>query len=162
MTYIRDLGVIVDEKLRFEEHISEKINKAYSMLGIIKRNFKYLDSKSFVMLYKSMVRNYLEYAVSVWSPSKKGVIEMIEKVQKRATKMIANCKDLCYINRLKLLKLPTLKYRRLRGDMVETFKILSAVYDVEACPTLRLSSITSTRGNCRKLDKELCQNDLKR
>ena len=115
MTYIRDLGVIVDEKLRFEEHISEKINKAYSMLGIIKRNFKYLDSKSFVMLYKSMVRNYLEYAVSVWSPSKKGVIEMIEKVQKRATKMIANCKDLCYINRLELLKLPTLKYRRLRG-----------------------------------------------
>ena len=65
---IRDLGVLFDVNLTFEEHINEKINKAYSMLGIIKRNFRYLDEKSFVMLYKSMVRSHLEYAVAVWYP----------------------------------------------------------------------------------------------
>ncbi len=58
------------------------------MLGIIKRNFKKMDENTFIKLYKTMVRSQLEYAVSVWSPYKKTVIYAIERVQKRATKMI--------------------------------------------------------------------------
>jgi len=53
----KDLGVLVDEKLSFKDHIQDKINKAFSMLGIIKRNFKHLDIYSFILLYKSMVRS---------------------------------------------------------------------------------------------------------
>ena len=52
------------------EHIQLKINKAYRMLGLIKRNFIYMDSNTFVLLYKSLVRPYLQYANSVWSPHK--------------------------------------------------------------------------------------------
>ena len=73
------------------------VNKAYSIsgiiksilciLGIIKRNFIHLDINSFVLLYKAMVRPHLEYANSVWCPHKKGDIEIIEKVQKSATKL---------------------------------------------------------------------------
>ena len=48
------------------QHCKEKINIAYSYLGIIKRNFIYLDEDAFVMLYKSLVRSHLEYANSVW------------------------------------------------------------------------------------------------
>ena len=55
----KDLGVILDEKLTFRDHLHEKINKAYAMLGIIKRNFKYLTINSVVLLYKSMVRSHL-------------------------------------------------------------------------------------------------------
>ena len=48
----KDLGVvIIDAKLTFSDHIHDKINKAYAMLGIIKRNFKYLTIDSFVILY---------------------------------------------------------------------------------------------------------------
>jgi len=68
------IGIIVDEK-SFREHIYEKISKTYAMLGIIKRNFKYLNSNSFVLLYrpKSMVRSHLDYCSSVglYAPYKK-------------------------------------------------------------------------------------------
>ena len=75
-----------------------------------------MDDTSFILLYKSMVRLHLEYANSVWSPYKIGDIKEIEKVQKKATKLIINLKNMSYTDRLKRLNLPTLKYRRLRGD----------------------------------------------
>jgi len=57
-----DLGVKFNTKLKFDSHINEKINKAYSILGIIKRNFYYLSGDCFVTLYKSLVHSHLEYA----------------------------------------------------------------------------------------------------
>ena len=63
------------------------------MLGIIKRNFKYLTIDSLVLLYKSMVRSHLDYSSSVWAPYRKGDIEALEKVQKRATKILPALKN---------------------------------------------------------------------
>ena len=65
---IKDLDVIFDSHLKFKLHISDKVNKAYSILGIIRRNFTFLDKDSFIVLYKSMVRSHLEYANCIWSP----------------------------------------------------------------------------------------------
>ena len=56
-------------------------------------------------------------------------IKAIESVQRRATKMIPTIKDLSYSERLKKLKLPTLAYRRARGDMIEVYKIVTDIYD---------------------------------
>jgi len=67
-----------------------------------------------------MVRPRLEYANSVY---KMGDIRKIEKFQKRATEIIINLKNMSYKSKLLHLKLPTLKYRRLRGDMIEVFKV---------------------------------------
>ena len=117
----KDLGVQFDSKLTFDGHIQEKINKAYSVLGIIKRNFIYVDKSTFILLYKAMVRPHIEYAHSVWNPFFKGNIDNIEKVQKRATKLVISLKHLRYKERLEQLKLPTLKYRRARGDMIEVW-----------------------------------------
>src|SRR6201995_3186499 len=83
-----DLGVVTDCELKFENHIYDKINIARKMLGIINRNFKDLDKSSFILLYKSLVRSHLEFAHSVWCPYKKGLIYDIERIQKRATKMV--------------------------------------------------------------------------
>ena len=85
---MNDLGVVVDSELSFKEHIYGKINKANQMIGIIKRNFKNIDKLSFTLIYKSMVRSHLEFANSVWSPYKNYLIEDLEKVQKRATKLV--------------------------------------------------------------------------
>ena len=71
--YIKDLGVFFDSQLTFSEHIHQKINKAYmySMLGIIKRIFIHIDPRTFILLYKALVRPHVKYANSVWSPYKK-------------------------------------------------------------------------------------------
>ena len=61
--------------LTFVEHMNEKINKAYSILGVIKKNFIYVDKNTFILLYKAMVRPHLEYANSVWCPYKKGILK---------------------------------------------------------------------------------------
>ena len=61
--------------------------------------------------------------VQYWSPQKIKHIEMIENVQRRCTRQLPYLKDLSYPERLKKLKLPTLAYRRIRGDMIETYKI---------------------------------------
>ena len=121
--------MIFDSELNFVQHCKEKINTAYSYLGIIKRNFIYLDEDGFVMVYKSLIRSHLEYANSVWNPHRLGLIKDLEKVQMRATKLVINIKNLTYKDRLKTLKLRTLKYRRIRGDMIEVYKILTNTYE---------------------------------
>ena len=58
-----------------------------------------------------------------WSPHLKGEIDKVERVQRRATKQVPSLKNMTYPERLKKLELTTLRFRRLRGDMVETYKI---------------------------------------
>jgi len=64
------------------------------MLGIIKRNLKHIDQVAFIMFYKSLVENHLEYAHSVWSPHKQYLIKEIDKVQKRTTTLVSACKKI--------------------------------------------------------------------
>jgi len=92
--HFKDLCITFDVKLNFSLHISEKVNKANSILGIIKRNFRYLSEESFVMLYKTLVRSHLEYANAVWSLYKKCDIYELEGVQWRATKLINSIKHM--------------------------------------------------------------------
>ena len=156
------MGVLLDSDLSYDGHIYDKINMANKMLGIINKNFNDLDSTAFVLLYKSMVRSHLEYAGSVWNPHKKGLIRDIEKVQKRATKLIHSCKKLSYVERLALLQLPTLKYRRFRGDMIEVFKILNGFYDCKVVPDLARNYDTRSPGNSFKLKVERCNYDIRK
>lgn len=160
--HIKDLGVTFEAKLNFSLHINDKVNKANSILGIIKRNFRYLSQESFVMLYKSLVRSHLEYANVVWCPYKKGDISLLERVQRRATKLISSIKHLPYEDRLKKLKLPSLKYRRARGDMIEVFKILNGYYDNIDNISLAPNVSVATRGNKYKLYQSYVKYDLRK
>jgi len=94
----------------------------------------------------------VEYPNSVWSLYKKGDIEAIEKVQKRATKLVISLKKLPYKERLLQLNLHTLKYRRLRGDMIEVYNIIHDMYDRSVALELP-RNVSSTRGNKYKLRK---------
>ena len=149
----KDLGIIMDFQLRFREEISQRVKKANSITGVIRRTFHYLDPPTFSRLFSTLVRPHLDYAASVWNPHLKGDIEKIEKVQRRATKQVPMLKHQSYAERLKTLQLTTLRYRRHRGDMIETYKILTNKYDVDPTIFFSLSNNTRTRGHCLKLEK---------
>ena len=97
---MKDLGVVVDSKLKYDQHMSAKVNTANSIMGTIKIKFKHLDSDTFKHLYCSHVRSQLEYGNQVWSPYLKKDVKLVESVQRRATKCIRAIKDLSYPERL--------------------------------------------------------------
>jgi len=86
-----------------------------------------------------MVRPHIKYANGIWSPFLKGNIENIEKL-KKAIKLIFSLKHLTYKERLQQLKLPTLKYRPARGDMIEVYKIHND-YDANVTVPVNVSLI---------------------
>jgi hypothetical protein len=151
----KDLGVIIDSDLNFDKHINEKVNKANSMFGMIRRSFDFLSESNFTYLYKALVRSHLDYASSVWSPYKIKHIEAIESVQRRATKQLPNLSKLSYEDRLKKLHLPTLAFRRIREVMIECFKIIRGIYDKDVTnfmtPRLDVAERTSPRAHCYQL-----------
>ena len=148
----RDLGVQVDDQLKFSKHSEIAANKGTSLLAMIRRSYEYLDGPSLVMLFRSLVRPHLEYANVVWAPRQKKDVNMIENVQRRATKLIPDLKDLPYEDRLRRLKLPSLVYRRARGDMIEVYKYLHGIYKVDTS-FLPTSEGSITRGHSLKLTK---------
>ena len=151
----KDLGVQIDDKLSFSNHISEKINKANKIMGLIRRTFVSLDKTSFVPLYTSLVRPILEYANQVWNPYLVKDIVAIENVQRRATRMLPGMKDKPYEERLREVNLTSLSYRRSRGDMIETFKIIKGYYDKEVGGDIfTLRNGPNTRGHNWRIFKE--------
>ena len=77
----KDIGVIVDDQLKFEYHMYEKIKKANNVMGLIRHSFIHLDESTFKMLYKALVRPHTEYANTAWNPVKMKDITSIENVQ---------------------------------------------------------------------------------
>ena len=123
-------------------------------LGLIKRTFKYFNTVSLSKLYKTYVCPHLEYCVQVWSPFLAGDIDALEKVQHRATKLIPNIANLPYEQRLKILNLQSLYARRLRGDLIETYKILNGFTGTPINNYFTLNTNSATRGHSLKLFKE--------
>jgi hypothetical protein len=84
----KDIGVTVDEQLNFSRHMQQQINKANSIMGLIRRTYSCIDERSFKYLFQGLVRPHLEYAAAIWNPYKAGDIENVENVQRRATKHV--------------------------------------------------------------------------
>jgi hypothetical protein len=148
----KDIGVYIDDELSFDIHINNIINKSNRILAICKRTFDFLNVQTFSLIFKGLIRPHLEYASSVWSPHLSRQITALEKVQKRATKLVHGLSPLPYNERLKILKLPTLKYRRTRGDMINLFKLTcdEGGFD-NTLPTLITYNHTNLRGHNKKL-----------
>ena len=159
----KDLGIHLDDRLKFSEHINTKINKANQILGCLRHTFKHMTKDVFNLLYKSMVRPHLEYGSCIWSPHLKKDIDAIERVQRRATRLVPEIRNLSYNDRLRALKLPTLKFRRERADIIETYNILTEKHIVNTdcrcslCPGKKMfmkSLAANTRGHSMKLQAQ--------
>ena len=126
----KDIGVYMQPSLKPSIQIAEAVKKANRALGTLLRSLTFRDTKHYIRLYQQQVRCHLESAVQVWSPWLKQDIDNIEGVQKRAIK---NCRGLrgSYEEKLKCVGLTSLCDRRMRGDMIQTFKILKGIDHVD-------------------------------
>ena len=157
----RDLGVTFDSGLNFSGHIRDKIARARSSLYVLKRCFRGLSPNCFCALYKSFVRPHLEFCSPVWNPQLVSLSDSIESVQRLATRSVPAVRNLSYSDRLRSLGLSTLKYRRLREDLITMYKINHSENRIRQSLSFK-NSDPRTRGHVFSIFKENMQNKPRR
>ena len=129
----KDLGVITTSNLLWNDQIKGCIAKANKMISWVIRNLVSRDKNVMLNIYKTIIRPHSEYCTQLWSPVAEygqwTMIMELESVQRRFTRMIDDIGPLPYSQRLEILNLTTLAERRIRGDLIETFKIVNGIVD---------------------------------
>ena len=118
----KDLGVMISNSLKPYAQCAKAAKTANSVLGQMSRSFHYRDKDTWIRLYKIFVRPHLELCVQAWCPWYVKDIDLLESVQKRALNMVVGLNSTSYEDRLKEACLPSLLERRVRGDMIQTWK----------------------------------------
>ena len=144
----KDIGVYIDPLLKFDDHVSETVKKASRISYLILKTINCKIKCIMVPLFKTLIRPILEYGNVVWNNKSRKHANSIEKVQRSFTKYITEVKDMDYNDRLKYLNLPSLEFRRLRGDLIEIFKITNKIYDSKT--TDKLFNFSSNQQGLRQ------------
>ena len=158
----KDLGVSMNANMKVSEQCRIAASKGNQILGMIRRNITYKEKSLIVPLYKAIVRPHLEYCIQAWSPYLRKDIDMLEKIQRRATKLIPGLRDLTYEERLKECGLTTLETRRLRGDQIEVFKILNGYENIDSNLFFQIKESKITRGHNFTLVKKQSRLDVRK
>ena len=144
----RDLGITVNNTLTPTTHINEIVKKARQKIAMFRRCFSRLNEEKIVTLYRAIIRPALEYASTAWSPQTKQNIEKLEKVQARCLRLYKSD-----------IQLESLKERRDRTDLIDTYKFLHGHYKTDSRKFFS-SPHTNLRGHSKKLFKRRCRTHL--
>ncbi len=144
---VKDLGVKIACNLISSQQCTDPAGKTNRMLSFINRSFSFKTKDVILPLYISLVRLYLEYAVQFWAPHYTKGIAKLEAVQRRATKMITSLRNKSYEEWLARLNLFSLEKRRLRGKIIECFKIFKGFTNVDASKMFSIDNPSQRRKN---------------
>ena len=149
----KDLGVVFSNKFKVGKQCLKAANKGNQVLGMIARTFVGRNKKLLLPLYKSLVRPHLDYCIQAWRPHLRKDIDRIERVQRRATRMLQECRGKDYKTRLHMTGLTTLEIRAQRADMLEVYKILNKFEGLKEGDFF-IRDTRGGRGNSLKLYKK--------
>ena len=156
-----DLGVVMDSSGKPSLQCIKAVKNANVILGMIKRNIVFRSKLVVIKLYKALVRLRLEYCVQAWSPYVKKEIMMLERVQRRATRLIEGFKKHDYETRLRKTGLISLEKRRVRGDPIQVFKMFKGFEKIDYSKFFKLSG-NDTRGHSYKLEKSRSRSERRK
>ena len=149
----KDVGVVVSSDMKVSEQCGIAGRKGNQILGLIRRN---------IALYISLVRPHLEYCIHAWRPHMRKYIDKLERVQRRATRLISEISQLSYEERHQQCRLTTLETRRIRGDQIEVFKIMHGYERLNKDMFFRIKNDSITRGHSLALVKSHSRLDIRK
>lgn len=149
----RDLGIVITNSLKATEHCQTAAKKGMSAFRTLKTAFDEFTVENFTGLFNTYVRPHLDYCIQAVGPQLVQDIDTLERVQRRATKMVAGLRHTPYEDRLKLLKTTSLRARLERGDQIETYKIVTGKVNIQK-EQFFIIRPTHTRGHHLKLEKK--------
>ena len=158
----RDLGLVVDDSLKFHAHVSEIVRKSSGLANQILRSTVCRSREFMLTVFLSHIRPIIDYCSSVWNLGYQGDLERLESVQRRWTKQVSGLSSLDYSTRLRRLQIYSIKGRLLRADLIKVWKIFHPVVDVGLMSVFEREFHGATRGHRMKISIPLCRNDVRR